>query len=129
MKLSSCSASQETHAADCYNHCTTRCPSFTASSPLGSIEKSLVFSRKCQLVKGGFIISGLKYVKRKQSTGWVTSCLSLIPFSLNVNETFFFFFFLQNTSAKYSICDQKKQDNRERAMEGNEVKTRSFQIR
>lgn len=42
---------------------------------------------------------------------------------------FFFFFFLQNTSAKYSICDQKKQDNRERAMEGNEVKTRSFQIR
>lgn len=93
MKLSSCSASQETHAADCYNHCTTRCPSFTASSPLGSIEKSLVFSRKCQLVKGGFIISGLKYVKRKQSTGWVTSCLSLIPFSLNVNETFFFFFF------------------------------------
>lgn len=84
MKFSSCSASQETQETDCYNHCTTKCPAFTAFSPLGSTEKSLAFNTKCQFIKGGFIISGPKYVKRKQSIGWVTSHLFLIPFTVRM---------------------------------------------
>lgn len=60
---------QEAYAADSCNRCITKCPWFTASFKLGLSDKSPALSRKCQPVKGGFIISGPGILGSEGKTG------------------------------------------------------------
>lgn len=60
---------QEAHAADSCNQCITKCPWLTASFKLGPSDKSPAHSRKCQPVKGGFIISGPGILGSEGKTG------------------------------------------------------------
>lgn len=81
--------SQEAYAADSCDQCTTKCPWFTASFTLGLTDKSLALSRKCQLVKGRFIISGPGILVSKEKTGLGMgnfSSFSDTSHSMNVSE-------------------------------------------
>jgi len=88
-------------------------------------DKSPALCRKCELVKGRFIISGPGILVSEEKTGrGMDNFSSFSDTSHNMNVRLVFC--LQKVFANCPICEKGIQGSKERAMEGNEVKRYLF---